>query len=388
MVKIDALIFGYRRLKINPDDLSTLSGILIRASVSSRINNDGTVTVRERDFEKTLDLLSGRIEFSYSDPLGLYGWWKRIPHKYSLILSILICAVVLMLLSNMVWDIRIEGNEKTTDSEIVIGLSECGFDIGDLWQLADLSKIEVAFLDKSENVSWININRRGSVAYVKVIEREEADKIKEQTNSPSNLVATTDCVIEEITVRRGTAVVKPGDTVKAGDLLVIGIIPIESGGGWCAADATVIGRIYNNVTASVDREYNKRIASDKRLNSCSVNIFNFSINIFKRYRNFNNECDIIENEIKCSLFNKCKLPISIRLEYLTESRYENATYTDEELVNIAFRRLTSLLALRLCNADLLKMQTDGGFSDTGYSISTDIVYLDDVAERVKLEIIK
>ena len=66
MVKIDALIFGYRRLKIDPVDLSVFTSLLIRASIPSVINNDGTLTVRERDFEKTKELMSGRIDFTYS----------------------------------------------------------------------------------------------------------------------------------------------------------------------------------------------------------------------------------------------------------------------------------------------------------------------------------
>ena len=45
MVKIDAFVFGYRKLKINPESLSTVTEILLKAAISSSINNDGTITV-------------------------------------------------------------------------------------------------------------------------------------------------------------------------------------------------------------------------------------------------------------------------------------------------------------------------------------------------------
>ncbi len=388
MVKIDAYIFGYRKLGVNPDDLSSLISILIRASIPSVINSDGTVTVRERDFKRIQNLISGRIDFSYTETLGLYGCFKRLPHKSAVLISLLLSSILVILLSNLVWDIRVDGNESLTDSEIILSLSDCGLEIGDFWPSVDRSKIETSFLDKANKVSWININRRGTVAYIKVIEKDNANAEEEENNSPCNLVASVDCVVEEITVNRGIPMVKPGETVKKGDILVIGALPPESGGGWCAAEATVMGRIYDTVSVDLMRNYEKKTAYERQLYSCTVKILNFSLNIFKLYRNLPKECDIIENEIKCSLFNKCKLPLSISLQYIPQYGYESQTYTDDELVAIASDRLNSLIASWLYNADLLSMKTKGNFTDTGYTISIDIVYLADVTERVELEIIK
>ena len=64
MVKIDCLLFGYRRLKVDAEDLSKLTSIFIRSGVFSSISDDQTVVVRERDLEKIKNLLKGRIEFT------------------------------------------------------------------------------------------------------------------------------------------------------------------------------------------------------------------------------------------------------------------------------------------------------------------------------------
>lgn len=388
MVKIDALIFGYRKMSIAPDRLSTLTSILLRASVPSVINNDGTVIVRERDIDKIIDLISGRIEYSLSEPLGIYGWWKRLKYKWAILISICISITMITLLSGIVWDIRVEGNTSVTDSEVILKLRDCGFEIGDYWAGVDRSELETAFLADSEEISWININRRGCVAYIKVIEKEYNDKEIAEGDEPSNLVASTDCVIEEITVKRGIAVVKPGDTVKKGDILVIGALPPESGGGFCSAEANVVGRINDTVSIEVARNYEKKTDREKKLYSITLNLFKFSLNIFKRYGNLTNECVIIEDEIKCSLFNKCKLPLSVKRVYIVDYEYENAVYTDDELVKIASDRLMSLSLSRLYEADLLKIKTEGDFTDEGYRIMTHMVFLSDVSERVKLDIEK
>ncbi len=387
MVKIDAYLFGYRRLKIDPGDLSRLTSILLRASIPSTINNDGTLTVRERDFDKIKDLITGRIEFSYSEPLGAYGLWKRLPHKGAILVSLLVSILFVVFLSGLVWDIRVEGNDTLTDTEIILALADCGFEIGDRWGSVDLSETESAFLDKYLDIAWININRRGSVAYIKLLEKDNnKDDNIDLDNEPSNLVATVDCVIEEITVKRGVAVVKAGDVVRRGDVLVLGILPAEVGGGFCNAEATVIGRVNDSVSVEIEREYDKKTEINKKLYSCRVKIFKIFLNIFKRYGNLTNECVIIENEIKCSLFDKKTIPLSISTSYITEYVFEKAFYSDEELIGIASQRLTSLTLSRIEGADLIKIKTTGNFTDRGYCITNDILFLAEVSERMKLEI--
>lgn len=382
MVRIDCLIFGYRSLKIAPEDLSELTSIFIRSSVFSSISDNGTVIVRERDFGKIKVLLSGRINFSYSRPLGLYGGWLRTSHKGALICGFVISLAIVLLLSSVVWDVRVSGNELLEDGEIVDTLSECGFGIGDFWIAKNKSVIESEALSKNERIAWININRRGTVAYVRVIEKEvehftdEAERV-----GYSNVLATADCVIEEITVKRGTAVVKPGDVVQKGDLLIAGILPSEAGGGFCYAEGSVIGRVSDTITVEMNRKCEKRIYVGREIHSIVLKIFDFSINIFKKYGNLTNECDIIETEISYTHLDKYRLPFFLTVCYIPLFESETSEYTDEEIVKLATDRLNLLTENRLAKADLLRLKTSGEFTDTGYVIRSDTVFLTEVGEN-------
>ena len=386
MVRIDAFVFGYRKLQIDPSELSLITSILLRRSIPSVINNDGTITVRERDIEKIKDLLSGRVEYTCSEPLGIPGMWKRMPYKVSVIISCVISILSVLYLSGLVWDIRVEGNERMTDKEIIIALNDCGFEIGDFWRLTDSAKIENVFLEKNDRISWININRRGSVAYIKVIEKEEGLNIDNDASlSYSNIVANVDCVIEDITVKRGVAMVKVGDSVKKGDILVAGVLSSEAG-GFCAADATVIGRVSETVRVEIDRVGEKNVNTNKKIYSITLNFFKISLNIFKLYGNLTEECAIIEDEIAYSLFDKYKLPLSISVEYLAQNLTETVEYTDEELVKMASERLRALTISTLVGSDLLKINTRGGFIDSGYYLSSELVFLSVVGERVQFDV--
>ena len=49
----------------------------------------------------------------------------------------------------------------------------------------------------------------------------------EEATAPSHMVATKDVVIKEIITRTGTPMVKPGDVVKKGDIMVSGILEVK-----------------------------------------------------------------------------------------------------------------------------------------------------------------
>lgn len=386
MVRLDALVFGYRKIGISPDNLSLVTSIFIRAGIISIFNADGTLTVKERDIVRVRSLLAGKVDFIESETFGLFGIYKRIEHKKTLLIASIVSIFMVILSSSVVWDIRIEGNERIPDSQIIMQLSRCGFSLGDFWSFMDRSEIESRFLKENLDISWININRRGTVAYVSVIESEAGNAKEEAPIGYANVVAEYDCIIEEITVKSGIAVVRPGDVVKKGDLLISGILSAESGGGLCYADGTVIGRMSDTVTVEVDREYEKKIRSGERLCDITVNFFDFSLNIFKIYGNSGKGCDIIENVKVFSLLGEKRLPFSVSTKHLAEYDVTRESYTDEQIVRVAGERLNAMTLARLAECDLLKIKTDGEYTDNGYSMTSYIVFLTDVGGVSKFSV--
>lgn len=386
MVGIDYYFFGYRELNILAEKLSLVSSIFLRNGIQSKITFDGIIIVRERDVEKIRHLLTGRSEYSLSKPLGVLGSWRRFDHKLALLFSIVVSVVFGMFLSSLVWDVRIEGNENISNSEYIYRLSECDFAVGDFWNKKDLSEIETLFLSRYNDTAWININRRGTVAYISVMEKENNSENINDRICFSNIVATTDCIIEEITVKSGIAVVKPGDAVKKGDPLILGTLPDEAGGGFCRAEGSVIGRVNDSVSVEVDEKYEIKRLLRQNIISINVKFFKKSLNIFKLYRNLTSKCAIIENEKEYSLLCGQRLPFSLTVQY--EPIYESVdcTYDDEELVSIARDRLTLATALHLRGSDLISIRTHGEFTDRGYSMTSDVVFACEVGVEKSFDI--
>lgn len=388
MVKLNYLVFGYRRLTVDPVAVERVTTLLIRAGVFSSVFANGSIIVKESDYLKIKGILSGRVDYSASETLGLYGKIKRMRHKCAIAFSIFISIALLFLSSRVVWDIRVSGNEKIPSSKIVLALSDCGFGVGSSWARTDLSEIETKMqLNPDYGISWINLNRRGTVCYVTVIEDEAKEKDEvEQELRYANIVASSDCVIEEIRVGRGTAAVKAGDTVKKGDVLIFGFVSGDQYGEFCRAEGSVVGRISDSISVVVAREEQIRRQESGKICSVDINFFNFSINIFKLYGNLTNNCDIIENVKSYSLFGKCTLPIFLRVKYLPRYRNEGRIYTDGELTAIAAERLNSLVATRLELCDLVRLSTSGQFTDEGYEMRSDMIFCESVGELMEFTV--
>ena len=379
MARIDALIFGYRRISVSADMISVVTSRLIRAGIISSFDGEGKIIVRERDIKRVRELLSD-IPFEESEPLGIAGAYKRLKYKKVIIISALLGALIVFFASTLVWDIRIDGNDALTDAEITEALSESGFAVGSMWLFADRGRVESAVLQNLPEISWININKRGSVAYVSVIEKRVDNGEQEVVRGYANLVASRDCIIEEITVTCGTAQVKAGDVVKKGDVLILGVKPIESGGGLCYAQGRVIGRMAEDASVEVGREYEQRQIKRKRLAELNINFFNFSVNIFKLYGNSVNGCDIIEDVKVFSLFGEKRLPFSVSTSYALEYDVTTESYSDTQIVKIASDRLSVKTLALLADADLIKIKTYGEFTDEGYVMRSDILLTKEVSE--------
>ena len=384
MVKSKYFIFGYREIFVG-DRAGEFVARLIKAKIPFEAICAERILILEGDFQRFQRLFRNE-SYTTSELLGIRGLPRKIKHRAAFYISSLVGVLLVILSSLLVWDVRISGNETVPDALILERLEECGFSVGSIWNNLAFSDIEYDMLEKCEEISWINVNRVGTVAFVKVIESRESAGEGSVPTGYANIVADRDCVIEEITVKRGTPVVKVGDTVRKGDLLIMGVENNELG-RLTYAEGSIVGRAYDTLSTSVGRERSVRYKKSENISSVTIKIFDFSLNIFKKYGNLDNECDIIESKRRITLFGKYRLPIEI--ETKSEVFYETVTdkLSDAELISVCSVRHRQMLKSRLMDRDLGKITTSGSISDDGYVLTSDIVYSAEVGavSEIKVE---
>ena len=382
MVRIDCLVFGYRQISVAESDLPSASGVLLREGIGSDLSASGVFSVRERDVPRLRAVLDAKgIEYRISEIKGIRGWLISLRYRLATVISLVFALILNVCLSSLVWDVRISGNETVSDEQIADAISRSGLGIGSIWLGTDISDVEADALDLLEEISWISINRRGTVLYVEVMEREGVSEPQPAVGY-ANIVASRDCVIEEITVKRGVAEVKVGDVVKAGQLLISGVIPDELGGGFCYAEGSVMGTLTDTVEVIVPRSEESISEVVNELDSAAIRLFSFSINIFKKYGKVEYDYGIIENEKVFRLFGRYKLPMGLITRHRTTHKTEVVEYSSDEMTALASLRLSEAVGELLSGSDLKKISTDGDFTDEGYRMSSRVVYTAEVGKCV------
>ena len=80
------------------------------------------------------------------------------------------------------------------------------------------------------------------------------------------------------------------------------------------------------------------------------------------------------------------MPLSVDVDYVSEYGTGWVSYSDDELVIVARERLNMLTAERLTNCDLLKIKTNGRFTDYGYTMSSEIIFNCSVGKSVYFDV--
>ena len=104
----------------------------------------------------------------------------------------------------------------------------------------DCARIVKDIRKEYDDIIWVSASIRGTRLIIQVKENEdslpvvnktEEEKEQEAKENATDIVADQDCVITDIVPRKGIAMVKEGDQVKKGDILISGQVPVNDDAG-------------------------------------------------------------------------------------------------------------------------------------------------------------
>ncbi|NLY90695.1 MAG: sporulation protein YqfD [Firmicutes bacterium] len=151
------------------------------------------------------------------------GWpffRQRVWRKKGWLLGMALFLLLLKSLSSFIWFIQVEGVEQIEPSRVLRELSALGLSPGvsrrEIQGKRDWLIRELRI--RLPEVVWITIGLKGVVAEVTIAEKTLPPPVKES----SYLLAGKDGLITRLLVLGGTPLVREGDTVARGDLLILG----------------------------------------------------------------------------------------------------------------------------------------------------------------------
>ncbi|KUK84102.1 MAG: putative membrane protein, partial [Pelotomaculum thermopropionicum] len=147
------------------------------------------------------------------------AWLRR---RKALALGAVLFLAALYLLSSFVWFIEVRGNEQLSAVEVLEAAEEAGLCRGvPKWNI-EAGRVEAKIQEALPLVSWTGVYIKGTRVIIEVAERTVPG---EEDRRPAHIVATKEGLVKEVLVLDGYPVVKEGDTVEQGQVLISGEIP-------------------------------------------------------------------------------------------------------------------------------------------------------------------
>ncbi len=288
----------------------------------------------------------------------------RYRMRAGLAVGLLLMIALLFVSGRVIWDIRIEGDASVTGTQLREQLDACGLRIGTWIPSLDTDEVESRLLVSSDDVAWVSVNMKGTVAYVQVRELKQPES--QRTDEPTNLVARCDGVIESVKLIAGEVSVQPGDLVREGELLVSGVRDSSvQGYGVASAQGEVFARTEHTLTVKLDRVSEQKVYTGQKIVEKTLFFFGKTIKITKSTGIMEGNCDTIKRLEIFDLGQEAVLPVSVETTIVQTYELRQVTLNDEQLTARAYEQLGRALTAATENATLISKQISTELTDTG-----------------------
>lgn len=239
--------------------------------------------IYKKDYLKVLDLKS----IYEIEQLNIYGMIKikKIINIYKyLISSILLGILLIVFLSNIIFDVEIIHNDSSTRNFILKELESYNIKKYKFVKKYDeIQNIKKDILEKyKDKIEWIEITRSGT-KYIVKLELRILPNINND-DALRNVVSSKSAVLKKVIAKKGT-IVKDIDTfINKGDVVISGDIYLnEELKESIHADGTIYGEVWYNVTVEYPFVYIENKETGNNKNVFVLKLFNKNIEFSKNH---------------------------------------------------------------------------------------------------------
>ena len=262
---------------------------------------------------------------------GMPFYLRKLRRRPVLWIGTVVLFIGILFLSTRVWIIRIPETKRVDPEEITALLRERGIYPGARPEGPILITAANDLSAQIREAAWIGLDREGVLLTVNVVE-SLPESAKRTDRVPSDIVAERDGVVTQLQVMRGQARVKVGDRVKAGDVLISGVVFYKDSSYETAADGTV----YAAVEYRSERELSDRITeayeTDRTETVSSFRIWNHTVFCtkpsFEHYRLIGHETVAANGLLPVAIGTQTAREIGFRERMLSEEESEQYALTE------------------------------------------------------------
>lgn len=296
-----------------------------------------------QDFRKLKPIVKKtKCKIKISQKKGLPFFFHRYQKRKIFLIFSLLVIMGIIALSNFIWNIEITGTNKIDEQEIRQLLEENGFELGKCKAKINTKEIIDQVRLQRADIAWMGIEISGTNATVRIVEADLKPEIIPEEEY-CNIVATKEGMITKISAQNGTPLVKEGEIIQNGTVLVGGWLEGKyTGTRYVHATGEVQAKVWYTEKTKIPFNQEKKEVTGNEEKKYSVKINNFEINLGKRLSKFENY-DTIESTKKLRLFSNFYLPIEINERLYQEYQKSQVSYSLEEAKKIGEEELMKKL---------------------------------------------
>ena len=268
--------------------------------------------------------------------IGLPFVFNRYRRRKAFFAGAILFVVLLYVMSSFIWSVEITGNKEMQTSELENALSQNGIRTGILKYRINTDRAVTGMLLNMSDISWISITVRGTKVKVELRERIKAPEII-PINVPCDIVALKDGLIKQVIATEGVEAVGEGDTVKKGQVLISGEIPLkgeENKFRLVHAMGTVAARTWYEEQAPVKLTEVERLRTGKVINDHALILFSRKLDILHKKNKFQNYA-FVEEKKKLSIGDDLVFPVEWVTIRFYEEKLVQVTINEEDAREVA-----------------------------------------------------
>ncbi len=328
-------------------------GLAWESPTAFRFTMDRQEYQRLRRLTRRLD-----CDLTVLESRGVPVFLGRLRHRYALVAGLVVCSLTLVWASFFIWDFRIEGNERISETEILRALEKNGVGLGTYGYAVNSPILRNDMLLDVPELSYIAVNVRGCRAYVQVRERVHPPEIldKKQTG---NTIAVKDALVTEIQPWMGEKQVLPGTTVTTGQLLISGVVENDINGARCTRGmGRVMGETWYELRCKVPLTVSRKVYTGEEKRRRALLLGKKRIDLYFNSSNLGDTCDKITNWDQWTLPGDVALPVTVATTTLKPYQLVEERRTKEEALGLAEKVLKERLAGYMEEGRILKTSLD------------------------------
>lgn len=277
------------------------------------------------------------------DKYGLPYFIKNNKKRVVFIAGFGIFLVGIYILSLFVWEVRIVGEDKLVQENVLEYIEDKYVPLGTLKAEIDCSALEEKLRAKYTDISWISCELKGTGLTVYL---EEGMSLRKEKNTYENgdIVASKDARITKMITREGTPVAKVNDTVKKGDVLISGTIYIYDDNNevletsYISADGDVYGTTTYQYEDYIELKYYDKKYTNESKKYITLYMGDYCITPFTPQKP-KGSYDTYTDIHKAKIFDNFYLPIGYKMTEWNPYILERKSYSKAEAQKLLKERL-------------------------------------------------